>query len=87
MTEPPARRRNPVAANPTVSAAIAILLIANIFFVLYSPLYSSVTPKVGSWPFFYFYLLVSMPVTSLLLSAVIVLQKRLSRTADGEAIR
>jgi Na+/melibiose symporter-like transporter len=87
MNEPPARRRNPVTANPAVSAAIAILLIANIFFVLYSPLYSSVTPKVGSWPFFYFYLLVSMPVTSLLLWAVIVLQKRLARTAEGEAVR
>ena len=87
MNEPPARRKNPVAANPAVSAAIAILLIANIFFVLYSPLYSSVTPKVGSWPFFYFYLLVSMPVTSLLLGAVIVLQKRLARTAEGEAVR
>lgn len=87
MIEPPVRRRNPVAAQPITSAAIAILLIANIFFVLYSPLYSSVTPKVGSWPFFYFYLLIYMPITSLALAAVILLQKRLARTADSEATR
>jgi hypothetical protein len=87
MTEPPVRRKNPVAANPIISAAIAILLIANIFFVLYSPLYSSVTPKIGSWPFFYFYLLIYMPITSLALWLVILLQKRLARTADSEVTR
>jgi Protein of unknown function (DUF3311) len=84
MTEP-VRRQSPVAAHPLTSAAIAVLLIALIFFVLYTPIYSRVTPKVGSWPFFYFYLLIFMPVTSLVLALVLALQKRLGSPADGEA--
>lgn len=81
MTEPVARHRNPVTAHPVTSAAITILFVANIFFILYSPLYSTVTPKIGSWPFFYFYLLIFMPVTSLLLWIVTLLQKRLKQPA------
>jgi hypothetical protein len=77
MTEPVARRTNPVAAHPVTSAVITILFAANIFFILYTPLYSSVTPKIGSWPFFYFYLLIFMPVTSLLLWLITLAQKRL----------
>jgi hypothetical protein len=87
MTEPPVRRQSPVAAHPITSAAIAVLLIALIFFVLYTPIYSRVTPKIGSWPFFYFYLLIFMPITSLVLWVVILLQKRLARPADGEVGR
>jgi hypothetical protein len=84
MTEP-VRRQSPVAAHPLTSAAIAVLLIALMFFVLWTPIYSRVTPKIGSWPFFYFYLLIFMPVTSLVLWLVILLQKRMARPADGEA--
>lgn len=92
MTEPVARHRNPVTAHPVTSAAIAIILAATIFFVLYSPLYSTVTPKVGSWPFFYFYLLIFMPITSLALWIVTLLQKRLQTpdepgTTDGQGSR
>ena len=87
MTEPSVRRQSPVAAHPVTSAAIAVLLIALIFFVLYTPIYSRVTPKVGSWPFFYFYLLIYMPVTSFVLWLVILLQKRVARRADGEVGR
>jgi len=85
MTEPPVPRQSPVTARPVTSAAIAVLLIALIFLVLYTPIYSSVTPKIGSWPFFYFYLLIFMPITSVVLWAVILLQKRLARPVDGEA--
>ena len=87
MTEPPVRRQSAVAAHPVTSAAIAVLLIALIFFVLYTPIYSRVTPKIGSWPFFYFYLLIFMPITSLVLAVVLLLQKRLARPADGEVGR
>ncbi len=87
MTEPPVRRQSTVAAHPVTSAAIAVLLIALIFFVLYTPLYSRVTPKIGSWPFFYFYLLIFMPITSLVLWVVLLLQRRLERPADGEGVR
>ena len=56
------RSRSPVAAHPVTSAVIAILVLASIFFALYVPLYASATPKVGDFPFFYFYLLIYMPV-------------------------
>lgn len=79
MTHTGSRPRNPVAAHPVTSAAIAILLVALIFFIVYSPLYSTVTPKIGSWPFFYFYLLIAMPVTSVVLWIVTQLQKRQGR--------
>ncbi|MGH3171658.1 MAG: hypothetical protein ACRDN0_38075 [Trebonia sp.] len=83
MTEPdaPGTAKHPVAAHPITSAAIAILMAAAIFFILYSPLYSVTTPKIGALPFFYFYLLVYMPATSLVLWIVTQLQKRLRQPA------
>lgn len=79
--------RSAVAAHPVTSAVIAILIIASIFFSLYVPLYASATPKVGDFPFFYFYLLVYMPVVAIVLGIVLMLQKRLrpAAGADGGA--
>jgi hypothetical protein len=77
MAQPPVKARNPVAAHPVTSAVIAILIIASIFFTLYVPIYARATPKVGPFPFFYFYLLVYMPVVAIALWIVITLQKRL----------
>lgn len=78
MTQPAIRPRSPVAAHPITSAAIAILVAAAIFFILYTPIYSSITPKLGAWPFFYYYMLIYMPATSLVLWVVQLLQKRLA---------
>ncbi|MFY9648428.1 DUF3311 domain-containing protein [Trebonia sp.] len=64
---------------------IAILVIANIFFVLWTPIYSRITPKIGAWPFFYWYLLIFMPVTSVVLFVVTKLQKRLDRERQEPA--
>ena len=77
------RSRSPVAAHPVTSAIIAILILASVFFAVYVPLYASSTPKVGDFPFFYFYLLVYMPVVAIVLGIVITLQNRL-RPADAE---
>lgn len=89
MTQPTVRPRSTIAAHPITSAAIAILVAADIFFSLYSPIYSKLTPKVGDFPFFYFYLLIFMPITSLALWLAVLLQKRLGQpadvTAEGEA--
>jgi hypothetical protein len=41
------------------------------------PIYGRITPKIGDFPFFYFYLLVYMPAVSIALLIVIALQKRL----------
>jgi hypothetical protein len=72
MTQPsphtPGRPRSPIAAHPVTSAIIAILVLASIFFALYVPLYASATPKVGDFPFFYFYLLIYMPVLGVVMS-------------------
>lgn len=83
MTEPTVRARSTIAAHPITSAAIAILVVADIFFTLYTPIYSKTTPKVGDFPFFYFYLLIFMPITSLALFLAMLLQKRLEPPADA----
>ncbi len=83
MSQPSAVSRNPVAAHPVISAVIAMLIIAAIFFSVYVPIYARVTPKVGAFPFFYFYLLVFMPVVSVALLIVIELQKRLRAPEDS----
>jgi hypothetical protein len=86
MTQPPAARtpagsRSPYAAHPVISAVIALLIIAAVFFSLYVPLYARATPKVGDFPFFYFYLLIYMPVVGIVLGIVLFLQNRLRTPA------
>jgi len=73
----------PIAAHPVTSAVIAVLIIASIFFSLYVPIYARTTPKIGDFPFFYFYLLVYMPAVSVALLIVIALQKRLRPPAGA----
>ena len=79
MNQPPVKSRGPIAAHPVTSAAIAVLLIAVVFFALYVPLYARITPKAGDFPFFYFYLLIYMPVVAIVCWIVILLQKRVTR--------
>ena len=81
MSHATTRSRSAVAAHPVASATIAILVVADIFFALYTPIYSRLTPKLGDFPFFYWYLLIFMPVTSLVLWIVMQLQKRIAATA------
>jgi hypothetical protein len=88
MSHATTRSRSAIAAHPVSSATIAILVVANIFFALYTPIYSRLTPKLGDFPFFYWYLLVLMPVTSLVLFIVMLLQKRIAATAaEGEGVQ
>jgi len=85
MTQATTRSRSAIAAHPLISAAIAILVTANIFFSVYTPIYARLTPKLGDFPFFYWYLLIFMPITSLVLWLAMQLQKRLTvdvSTAD-----
>lgn len=83
MTQPPvgtrssSGSRSPVAAHPVTSAVIAVLVIACIAGTLIVPIYARTTPKIGDFPFFYFYLLAYMPVVAIVLWIVIQLQKRL----------
>ena len=78
--------KNPVAAHPITSAAIFVLVAASICCTLIVPIYARVTPKVGDFPFFYFYLLAYMPVVAVALWGASLLQRRLARpTADNDS--
>jgi antibiotic biosynthesis monooxygenase (ABM) superfamily enzyme len=87
MTQPPVKSRGPIAAHPVTSTVIAVLLIAVVFFAVYVPLYASITPKVGDFPFFYFYLLIYMPVVSIVCWIVITLQKRIRPSGDPGQVK
>ena len=79
-----ARAKNPVAAHPITSAAIFVLVAASICCTLIVPIYAHITPKIGDWPFFYFYLLAYMPLVAIALWVATRLQRRLG-TPAGES--
>lgn len=85
MAQPSVKARNPIATHPVTSAVITILVVADIWFALYVPLYARATPKVGDFPFFYFYLLIYMPATGIVLWIVYLLQKRLRPVGGQDA--
>src|SRR6516164_1078079 len=75
--------KSPVAAHPITSAAIAVLITASICGTLIVPIYARITPKIGDWPFFYFYLIAYIPVAAIILRIVNLLQRRLKPPADS----
>jgi len=79
----PEGRRNPLVTHPITSLLIGLLLAASIFFALWVPVYARVTPKVGDFPFFYFYLLGYMPVVAVTVWVVTLLQRRLDAPKGG----
>ena len=74
--------KSPVAAHPITSAAIAVLIIAAICGTLFVPIYARITPKIGDWPFFYFYLIAYIPVAAVIIWIVTLLQRRLKPPAQ-----
>lgn len=54
-----------------------VLIVVAIALPLLVPIYARTTPKWGAFPFFYWYLLVFMPVTSAALWLATLLQRRL----------
>ncbi|MCL2581416.1 MAG: hypothetical protein FWE35_03065 [Streptosporangiales bacterium] len=77
--DPPNRTgKHPIAAHPVASAIITVLVLGTIVCTLVEPIYGSVSPKVGSWPFFYVYLLAFMPVVAIALWIAMLLQRRLA---------
>jgi hypothetical protein len=73
----PPKPQNPVLAHPVTSAAIGVLVAAAILGTAIVPIYARITPKVGAFPFFYFYLLIYMPATAVVLWIAMMLQRRL----------
>ena len=81
---PPAPARNPVAAHPFTSALIGLLILACVCGTLFVPIYARETPKLGPWPFFYWYLILYMPAVGIVLWIVTLLQRRLTPTVAEE---
>jgi hypothetical protein len=77
------RRVNPVTAHPITSLVIFVLVTAAILGTLIVPIYDSETPKLGDFPFFYWYQLVYMPAVAVALWIAMLLQRRLRRPAGG----
>jgi len=78
--------KNPVAAHPITSAAIFVLVAGSICCTLIVPIYAHITPKIGDWPFFYFYLLAYMPLVAIALWLAARLQRRLATPTDGNGV-
>ncbi len=52
--------------SPATYAAVTILLVVGIAGTLWVPLYARSTPKLGDFPFFYWYQLIWVPVVAIL---------------------
>jgi Protein of unknown function (DUF3311) len=76
------RRVNPVTAHPITSLVIFVLVTAAILGTLIVPIYARIPPKLGDFPFFYWYQLVYMPAVAVALWIAMLLQRRLRRPAD-----
>jgi len=61
MAQPTPRRRNPAAM-----VVVTILLVVAIAGTLVVPIYARSTPKLGDFPFFYWYQLIWVPVVAIL---------------------
>ena len=61
MSQPIPRRHNPI-----VWAAITVLLLAALVGTLWVPFYARSTPKLGDFPFFYWYQLLWVPAVAVL---------------------
>jgi len=56
----------PPRTSPARLITVAILLLIAICGALFVPIYARATPMLGDFPFFYWYLLLWVPVTALL---------------------
>ena len=76
-------RVDPLTAHPITSLAIGVLVTASILGTLIVPIYARETPKLGDFPFFYWYQLIYMPVVAVALWIAMLLQRRLRRPDDA----
>ena len=78
MTQPSPPRRSPVR-----SVTATILIVVAIALPLAVPIYARTTPKWGAFPFFYWYLLVLVPVIAILCASTYLLLR--TKPAHGAA--
>jgi hypothetical protein len=56
----------PPAKSPVTLTIVAVLLVIGVVGALWVPLYARTTPMLGDFPFFYWYLLMWVPVVAIL---------------------
>ena len=71
---PPTQSRQPQSSSWSPPAILCTLIV---------PIYAHITPKIGDFPFFYFYLLAYMPLAAIALWVATLLQRRLATPAAG----
>ena len=54
------------AKSPAIKVAVAIMLTVAVLGALWVPIYAHLLPKLGDFPFFYWYQLILVPVTAIL---------------------
>lgn len=86
LTPAATRRPNPLRTSPITSLVIGVLVAAAILGTLIVPIYARKTPKLGDFPFFYWYQLIYMPAVAVVLWIAMVLQRKLRRPADTDVV-
>jgi hypothetical protein len=61
MSQPDVKRHRPI-----IWVAIAVVLLASLVGMLWVPFYARLTPKLGDFPFFYWYQLIWIPLVAVL---------------------
>ena len=71
--------------RPATLGVVAILLITAFIGALWVPIYARATPKLGPFPFFYWYQFILVPVTAMLTwVCYLLLKTRHARDAGSE---
>jgi protein-S-isoprenylcysteine O-methyltransferase Ste14 len=61
-----ARSTKGTAKSPAIKATVTVMLTVAVAGALWVPIYARTAPKLGDFPFFYWYQLILVPVTALL---------------------
>jgi membrane protein implicated in regulation of membrane protease activity len=68
--------------NPVILTVVGVLLAAAVVGTLWVPIYARTTPKLGAFPFFYWYQLVWIPLVAILAWAAYLLTRKVTRSPD-----
>jgi hypothetical protein len=79
MDQPNSRRHSPI-----TWAVVTVLLLASLVGMLWVPFYARTTPKLGAFPFFYWYQLMWVPLVAILSwIAYLLISSRRAAGGDG----
>ncbi len=69
--------------GPVTWTAAAVLLLIGILGPLLVPTYARTSPELGGWPFFYWYQIIWVPITAILVSAAYLVLRRPGSAPDA----